>query len=120
MKSLFLASLVLAGLSAIPAADHSRNDSRGDRQAAPHAEASSQAKADYPLDVCAVSGEELGGMGEPYDHTHREAGKPDRLVRMCCEGCVKRFNQNPGRYLARIDAAAKQRREEAVGAGKRD
>lgn len=62
-------------------------------------------KASYPLDTCAVSGEELGSMGEPFDYIHKEDGKPDRLVRMCCDGCVKKFKKDPAKYLARIDAA---------------
>jgi hypothetical protein len=61
--------------------------------------------ANYPLKVCAVSGEELGSMGEPFDYIHQEAGQPDRLVRMCCDGCLKKFKKDPAKYLARIDAA---------------
>lgn len=56
---------------------------------------------DYPLDVCPVSGNELGAMGEPYDHVHGT-----RLVRFCCGGCVDKFNEEPATYLAKIDAAA--------------
>jgi YHS domain-containing protein len=66
-------------------------------------------KANYPLNVCAISSEALGSMGEPFDYVHQAAGQPDRLVRMCCKGCVKTFKRDPAKYLARIDAAAKAR-----------
>lgn len=99
-----LTSLLCSGLLVLAApavfAQH-------DHHAAKPADSSAVAaeKADYPLQVCAVSGEELGSMGEPFDYIHKEEGKPDRLVRMCCDGCVKKFKKDPAKYLARIDAA---------------
>lgn len=68
--------------------------------------ASSTDPAAYPLDVCVVSGEKLGTMGQPFDHIHRQDGQPDRLVRLCCQGCLKDFNRDPARYLRQIDDAA--------------
>lgn len=57
--------------------------------------------ADYPLDTCVVSGEALGGdMGDPIDHVIGT-----RLVRLCCKGCVKKVNADPGTYMAALDAA---------------
>ncbi len=64
-----------------------------------------ESKAAYPLTTCVVSGEPLGEMGEPYDYTHKEEGKPDRLVRFCCKKCVKDFRKDPETYLHKIDAA---------------
>jgi hypothetical protein len=40
---------------------------------------------------------------------YREAGKPDRLVMFCCEGCGDDFMKEPGKYLAKLDAAAMAR-----------
>lgn len=60
----------------------------------------------YPLKVCVVSGEELGSMGKPVDYVHQEAGKPDRLVRFCCGGCIKSFKKDPAKYLAQIEQAS--------------
>jgi hypothetical protein len=67
-----------------------------------------KAKADYPLTTCVVSGDELkeGSMGGPVDYIHKEAGKPDRLVRFCCKDCVKDFKKDPAKYLKKIDEAA--------------
>lgn len=57
-------------------------------------------KDGYPLHTCPVSGEELGGMGEPLDVVHGT-----RLVRLCCKGCVKGFQKDPAKTMAQIDAA---------------
>jgi hypothetical protein len=66
-----------------------------------------KAQAAYPLDTCVVSGEKLeGDMGGPIDYIHKEAGKPDRLVRFCCKSCVKDFKKDPAKYLKKIDDAA--------------
>lgn len=62
--------------------------------------------ANYPMVKCIISDEELGGMGEPLDMIHE-----GRLVRLCCEGCVKSFKKDAERYFGKIDAAmiAKQK-----------
>jgi YHS domain-containing protein len=54
----------------------------------------------YPLETCIVSGEPLGAMGKPVDFVHE-----GRLVRFCCPNCEKQFTGEPGKYLAKIDAA---------------
>lgn len=56
--------------------------------------------ADYPLDVCVVSGDELTAMGGPiaYEYEGRE-------VQFCCAGCTKKFLADPSPHLERIDAA---------------
>ena len=54
---------------------------------------------DYPMDTCVVSGEGLDEMGKPVDYVIGT-----RLVRFCCKGCVKMFEKNPAKYLAKIDA----------------
>lgn len=66
------------------------------------------AKADYPLTTCVVSDEKLDSaeMGGPVDYIHKEAGKPDRLVRFCCKDCIKDFKQDPAKYLKKLDEAA--------------
>ena len=61
----------------------------------------------YPLKSCVVSDEPLGSMGDAIKYTHREAGKPDRLVLFCCEGCIEDFKGDPSKFLAKLDAAAK-------------
>ena len=87
MKSLLSALLIFASVAGLRAAD------------APSAPA-------YPLTTCVVSGEPLGGMGEPFDYIHTEEGKADRLVKFCCKMCVRRFKKDPAKHLAQLDAAA--------------
>lgn len=60
-----------------------------------------QQKASYALTTCPVSGQKLDGkMGQPFDYLYK-----GRLVRFCCNGCVKDFNKDPAKYLALIDKA---------------
>lgn len=56
----------------------------------------------YPLEICVVSGEKLGGeMGEPANYLYG-----NRLVRVCCVSCTKGFEKDPASYLAKLDQAA--------------
>lgn len=52
---------------------------------------------DYPLEICVVSGEKLGSMGEPFviDHGGTE-------VRFCCDNCLPKFNEDPAKYVAMV------------------
>lgn len=100
---LFTAFLLGSSLSVVAA------DSRSPSPAAP-APANPAGSADvYPLKTCVVSDEPLG-EGEPVVYTHREPGKPDRVVRFCCEGCIDDFKQDPAKYLAKLDAASKAKK----------
>lgn len=55
----------------------------------------------YPMETCPVSGEPLGSMGKPLDILHK-----NRLVRLCCKGCVRRFQKEPDAIVTRLEAAA--------------
>ena len=90
MKTLLLGALLplLAGAATLRAAD--------DKPAA-----SAPAAA-----TCPVSGEELGSMGDSYEYIHKEEGKPDRVVKLCCKMCVAKFKKDPAKYLAKLDAPA--------------
>lgn len=52
----------------------------------------------YTLNVCAVSGEELGSMGEPI-----VMEVDGREVRLCCAGCRPRIEKDPAKYLSSVD-----------------
>lgn len=58
------------------------------------------ASSDYPLEVCVVSGEKLGTMGEPYVINYEGTE-----VQFCCDNCEPRFRKDPAKYLAKIEAA---------------
>ncbi|MEW6304450.1 MAG: hypothetical protein AB1705_13315 [Verrucomicrobiota bacterium] len=59
-------------------------------------------KKAYPLKKCVVSDEALGSMGKPYVHTHE-----GREVQFCCKSCLKEFNKDPKKFIAKLDAAEK-------------
>ncbi len=63
----------------------------------------------YPLQTCPVSGQALDSMGEPVEKVYG-----NRLVRFCCEGCIKKFEENPTAYVAAIDKAWKERHGTAI------
>jgi len=52
----------------------------------------------YPMKTCAVSGEALEADAVNYVHE-------GRLVRFCCNGCVKEFQKDPKTTLAKVDRA---------------
>ncbi len=53
----------------------------------------------YPLKTCVVSDEGFT-MGDPVDMVHE-----GRLVRFCCDSCVRKFKAEPEKFLAKIDRA---------------
>jgi YHS domain-containing protein len=55
---------------------------------------------DYPLETCAVSGDTLGSMGEPLDLVY-----DNHLVRLCCAGCIKAFEEDPEKYMGMVQEA---------------
>jgi YHS domain-containing protein len=44
-----------------------------------------------------VTDNELGSMGKPLSKTYG-----DQEVRFCCKPCVKKFEQNPAKYLKKL------------------
>lgn len=54
--------------------------------------------------TCPVTGGKLGGMGEPYAHVYKQEGKSDRTIYFCCKACVKPFEKDPAKYLAKLDS----------------
>ena len=54
----------------------------------------------YPLKTCAVGGSDLGSMGEPFELVFE-----NRLVRLCCDGCLEDFHADPHKYMAILDTA---------------
>ena len=60
-------------------------------------DASTSSGETYPLEVCVVSGEQLGSMGEPVVYDHEGT-----TVKFCCKACIKDFKENPAPYLAKL------------------
>lgn len=57
----------------------------------------------YPMEVCVVTDEKLGSMGEPYVIEHE-----GQQVKFCCKACEKDFKKDAKKYLAKIEEAAKK------------
>jgi hypothetical protein len=55
----------------------------------------------YAQTTCVVSGEKLGEMGAPVVINYKGLE-----VRFCCNSCVKKFNADPEKYLAKLKAAS--------------
>lgn len=51
----------------------------------------------YPLEVCVVSGEKLGSMGEPPIIL-----VGDQQVKLCCGGCIDDWKKDPASLLAKL------------------
>jgi len=54
----------------------------------------------YPLGVCVVSGEELGSMGDPVVYYHEGVE-----VRFCCDACIPEFEEDPEKFIVKIEQA---------------
>jgi hypothetical protein len=115
LQSGFIRGLLSAGIVAVAVATASAHEAhnKGKAKADEHdgmamPADSAQAVAAYPLANCVVSGDKLedGDMGPPINYVFKQEGKPDRLVRLCCKGCVKDFNKDPVKFLKMIDDAA--------------
>jgi hypothetical protein len=65
--------------------------------AAPLALAAAPKPKRYPLKSCIVTDNELGSMGKPLSKIYG-----DQEVRFCCKPCVKKFEQNPAKYLKKL------------------
>ena len=72
-----------------------------DRQESSAATSVSESAAKpYPLDVCIVSGEKPGSMGDPVVIVHE-----GQEIKFCCDSCVPKFKKDPGKYLSKLDHA---------------
>ena len=56
----------------------------------------------YPTKTCPVSGEELGSMGDPINRLYGT-----KLVRLCCKGCVKSYENAPAKFVEVVYAKPK-------------
>ncbi len=88
-----------------PATPPGQKEEKHDHSHHEHGQAKPQeAKKPYPLDVCVVSGEKLGSMGDPVVLKHE-----GREVRLCCPGCIDKFKKEPAKYLKKLDEAEQKK-----------
>jgi YHS domain-containing protein len=64
----------------------------------------------YPTDKCIVTDDKIESLGTP---TNMLWGT--RLVRLCCKNCVEQFKENPGDFIAALDALSDVKAVEAGG-----
>ncbi len=62
---------------------------------------------EYPLDTCVVLDEKLGSMSDPVKLVHN-----NRLVMLCCAGCVDTFKAAPNKYLKKLDTAVVEKQKD--------
>jgi YHS domain-containing protein len=55
--------------------------------------------ATLPGEICVVSGDKLGSMGDPVDYTHQ-----GNTIRLCCAHCIEAFEKDPAKYVAALKA----------------
>ena len=54
----------------------------------------------YTLKTCVISGDKLGEMGKPYVFEYK-----GREIKLCCKNCLKDFNENPAKFVKKIEEA---------------
>lgn len=59
-----------------------------------------QQEAYYPLEKCLVADHDLSEGDSPVTMVYR-----NRLVKLCCDGCLPEFEENAEKYIAKLDAA---------------
>jgi hypothetical protein len=57
-------------------------------------------RAYYPMNTCVVMGDALTEDGEDIAV---EMVWKNRLVRLCCKACVRKFKKEPGKFIAELD-----------------
>jgi hypothetical protein len=60
------------------------------------------AKSTYPLATCVVSGEKLGGMGDPVVIV-----RDGVEIHLCCNDCIKEVDKDPKKYVSMVTGAKK-------------
>ena len=70
----------------------------------------------YPLKVCIVSDEKLGGdMGKPY--VFEQDGQE---IKLCCKSCLKDFKKDPAKYIKKLAEAEKKGKDSGASAPEHD
>ena len=83
--------------------DHEHTDGDGHDHGDGGHQENVAATDDYPLTTCLVDdSNKLGSMGKAFVHVHEGV-----TVKFCCEGCLKDFNEEPKKFLAKLEAAKK-------------
>lgn len=63
----------------------------------PHAAQAADKAKPYPLAKCLVSGNDLDSMGGPITKVY-----DGQEIKFCCKPCIKKFEANQAKYLAKL------------------
>ena len=91
MKTILASLLAGAALLALPVLAHA-----ADKKDAPKP---------YPLDKCLISGEKIGADKDMQPYVFTMDGQE---VKLCCKSCLKDFNKDKAKYMAKIAEAQKK------------
>ena len=76
--------------------------------AAPVGATTTAAKAEkaipYPLDFCLISGDKFAGS----EMTPHEFVYKGQTIKLCCKNCLKDFNKDPKKQMARLATEVKK------------
>ena len=104
LTKLVSATFVAAGLFIGCGGDHDHDHDHNGHDHNGHGDGKdkevSSVADDYPLDVCVVGGEKLGSMGKPVVIQHEGV-----TVKFCCKGCIEDFEEDPKKFIAKLEAA---------------
>lgn len=64
----------------------------------------------YPTDKCIVTDDKIVSLGTPQNFLWGT-----RLVRLCCKNCEEQFKENPGDFIAALDALSDVKAVRATG-----
>jgi hypothetical protein len=90
MKTIFLVTLSAVAVSLLPVVSQA---------------ADAKKPKPYPLSTCVVSDEKIGADPSMKPYVFTEAGQE---VKLCCKSCLKDFNKDKAKYMAKIEAAEKK------------
>lgn len=61
----------------------------------------------YPLEVCLVSDEKLGEMGDPFVFSHK-----GQEIKLCCKSCKKDFDKDQAKFMTKLEEEAKKAKKD--------
>ena len=100
VSATFVAAGLFIGCGGAHDHDHDHDHNGHDHDHGNGEEKQSSIADDYPLDVCVVGGEKLGSMGKPVVIQHEGV-----TVKFCCKGCIEDFEEDPEKFIAKLEAA---------------
>jgi hypothetical protein len=61
----------------------------------------------YPLEVCLVSDEKLGDMGDPFVFSHK-----GQEIKLCCKSCKKDFDKDQAKFMTKLGEEEKKAKKD--------